>query len=214
MSAFDDLLAEIADEQALMTKAQSLDDDGGDDDDADIAAMADGDADDDGIDDNEDDDPDLDGDDEAPMGKSFAVQLPDGTKAEAYDGTALVKSLLMQQQQIQSQSQEALTGVLSMLKSMRTTVSSQQAEIKALRKSLERIGEQGRGRKSKLTVHEPPRVAEGEPEPTEIAGTIMSKANAAFASGRINGRDLNTIDVALRRHEAPPSALLTKIMAQ
>lgn len=214
MSAFDDLLAEIADEQALMMKAQAPADDGGDDDDETIAAMADGDADDDGVDDNDDDDTGLDDEDEdAPMGKSFGVQLADGTKVEAYDGTQLVKSLLAQQQQMQTKSEEALTGVVGMLKSMRTLVVEQQKEIKALRKSLERIGEQGRGRKSKLTVHEPPRVAEGEPDAGEIAGTIMSKANAAFATGRINGRDLNTIDVALRRHEAPPQALLQKIMA-
>lgn len=214
MSAFDDLLAEIADEQALMMKAQAPADDGGDDDDETIAAMADGDADDDGVDDNDDDDTGLDDEDEdAPMGKSFGVQLADGTRVEAYDGTQLVKSLLAQQQQIQAQSKEALSGVVGMLKSMRTLVVEQQKEIKALRKSLERIGEQGRGRKSKLTVHEPPRVAEGEPDTGEIAGTIMSKANAAFATGRINGRDLNTIDVALRRHEAPPQALLQKIMA-
>lgn len=214
MSAFDDLLAEIADEQALMMKAQAPADDGGDDDDETIAAMADGDADDDGVDDSDDDDTGLDDEDEdAPMGKSFGVQLADGTRVEAYDGTQLVKSLLAQQQQIQAQSKEALSGVVGMLKSMRTLVVEQQKEIKALRKSLERIGEQGRGRKSKLTVHEPPRVAEGEPDTGEIAGTIMSKANAAFATGRINGRDLNTIDVALRRHEAPPQALLQKIMA-
>jgi hypothetical protein len=211
MSAFDDLLAEIADEQDLMTKAQSLEDDGGDDDDADIAAMADGDADDDGVDDIDDDDTGL--GDEEPMGKSFSVRLGDGTHVEAYDGTALVKSLLAQQQQIQSKSEEALTGVVGMLKSMRTLITAQQAEIKTLRKSVDRLGEQGRGRKSKLTVHEPPRVTEGEPDRGEIAGTIMSKANAAFASGRINGRDLNTIDVALRRNEAPPQPLLQKIMA-
>lgn len=213
MSAFDDLLAEIADEQQQMLKAQAPAEDGGDDDDEAIAAMADGDADDDDVPDNEDDDPDLGDEDEAPMGKSFGVQLADGTRVEAYDGTQLVKSLLAQQQQIQTQSKEALTGVVAMLKSMRTLVTEQQTEIKALRKSLERIGEQGRGRKSKLTVHEPPRVAEAEPEAGEIAGTIMAKANSAFAAGTINGRDLNTIDVALRRHEAPPHALLQKIMA-
>jgi hypothetical protein len=211
MSAFDELLAELKAEESLMAKAQTLaDDTEGDDDDENIAAMADGDEDDDGIDDGEDEDTDL--DDEEPLGKSFGVTLPTGQKVEAYDGTALVKSLFAQQQATEEKTQELFGSVVSMLKAMRVQHAQ---EIKALRKSLEAIGEQGRGRKSKVTIHEPPRsAATAETNPAEIASTIMSKANSAFSANKITGRELNTIDVSLRKGIAPSQDLLNKIMAQ
>lgn len=208
MSAYQTLLEELAAEERLLAKAMG----GDDDDDANIAAMADGDQDDDGVSDADDDETDDDDEDEdAPMAKSLTLTLPNGQRVEAYDGTALVKSLQAEVAQLQHDNGEVMEQMGSLIKSLVGTVKQQSRELKSLRKSLLQLGAQGAGRRAKLTIHDRGAEPTGEIDPSDVRDQVMAKAMSAFDHGKITGLELNTIDVALRRGQIPDQSILAKI---
>ncbi len=193
MSDFQALLQEMAEDEQRLQKALENED-------GELQDLAD----------DEEDELDEDDDDE-PMGKSLNVTLENGETVHAIDGTALVKSLMTKQEQASENIGVLAEKTVGMLKALSSTIDKQNAKIESLQKSLTDLGAQGRGRKSKVTIHdrqsEPTAASSGDP-----GEDIMSKAMAAFDAGKITGIELNTIDVGLRSRQAPSADLLAKII--
>jgi len=209
MSAFDDLLQQMADEELVLAKALEAKPDADDDGDGKIADMADDEDDDgepDGDEDGEDDDDDGDG-----MMKSLEVTLPDGRVVEALDGTSLVKSLVAKNEDLTANVTSLAGQTVTLLKSMSATVTKQAAQIADLQKSLSKLSATGTGRRSKVAVHDRQSDPIGELPEGNAGEQIMAKAMKAFDAGRITGIELNTVDVSLRTNQVPPTDLLKKI---
>lgn len=144
------------------------------------------------------------------LGKSFEVTGENGEKHEAFDATALIKSLIDRQGTAEETLAKALTGF--------TGVIQKQGEmIKSLHEQVRAISSQGRGRKTVLTVAEKPDVgatmaksqdAESGMTPSEF----FAKANTAFDEGRISGKDLNVISVCLRSNHPVDADLIQRVV--
>lgn len=180
-------------------------------DDDDIKAAADGDADDDGEfdgDDATDDHDDHDGDEM--LGKSFTVTLADGSQVEAYDGQAAFQNLQDQVSALRDETGQALAQIAQALGQSTNLIKSLRTDNQSLKSQLTAIGQQGRGRKSALLVHE---AVTGEAAKPAAAGPhdIMAKALDAQRAGRISGTDVARIDAYLGRGAMPPESLLAQI---
>ena len=218
-SNFATLLDEMAQQEQIMAKAMK----GDDDDDKDIAALADNDADDDGVPDAKDDET---FDDDAPeeeappkkgkgkpLTKSVNITLADGSEVEAFDGTVLVKSMQAEVAALQQGSNEVMGTAVNLLKSFGAALREQRQEITALKKSLHTLSASGTGRRSATQVTITDRGAEptGAPNPEDIKASVMAKAINAFDAHKINGLELTTIEVALRKGQIPDQSILAKI---
>lgn len=202
-------MRELLDELETLAKAQGAPAEASDDDDAAIhQAAGDGD---------EDDDPEKkDGEDEdkddAMFGKSMTAVI-DGEERDVVDGTALVKALIATQESQGEAMTKALADTVSLLKSQGAMLKAQADEIALLKADMQRIGSQGAGRKSALSVHDKPGVSGAAQEGETIGtGQLMAKAHDAFAAGRINGRELAIADVCVRQNVAIDAGLLGKII--
>lgn len=190
MSDFQALLQEMAEDEMRLQKAL-------DEDDGNLQAMDD------------DEDEDDDDEDDEPMGKSLNVTLENGETVRAIDGTALVKSLVAKQETASRNVESLAKQTVTLIKSLASTIDRQNDKIESLQKSLQTLGAQGQGRKSKLSIHD--RQPEGGAG-VDPGQDIMQKAMDAFDAGRITGIEMNAVDVALRQRKAPPADLLAKIV--
>jgi len=214
MSQFDKLLGELntlTAEQADMTKALPADDGK---DDAKIQAAAEDGGGEEGAQDGADED---EGDENnEPMGKSLGeVTLPDGTKAEAVDGTELVKSLIEQIGEIKTGAEATETKMAKALEGAVGLIKSQGEMIKSLTESVKKLSNEGRGRKTVLTVTEKPAAETMAKSDSQgmTAEEFMVKSNAAFDARQISGKELTVIDVSLRTGVAIEPALIQKVLA-
>lgn len=193
MNEFEQLLAEL---DTLAKAGPVGNDEGGDDkriqQAADDSEHAEPDGDEDGeYDDGDEDNEDEDEDEDETLGKSLSVTLPDGTKAEAYDGTMLVKSLIERHDQHRDLMLKSLQGAVLAITRLNKTVERLQGQVAKLSKS-------GSGRRSTLVLRDKEidgHLAKAMPEQSDI----MTKANSAFSDGRISAVQLNTLDIAHRR---------------
>lgn len=200
-------MQELLDELETLAKAQGAPAGPSDDDDAAIRQAA-GDGD-------EDDDPekkDGEGEDDAMFGKSMTAVI-DGEERAVVDGTELVKALIATQESQGEAMTKALADTVGLLKSQGAMLKAQADEIALLKADMQRLGAQGVGRKSALSVHDKPG-AVGAAQEGETIGTeqLMAKAHDAFAAGRINGRELAIADVCVRQNVAIDAGLLGKII--
>lgn len=208
MSQFDQLLAElqsISTEQETMVKALPAKD--GEDDQAIQAAAAEGGDDDD---DNEDDENLVDGEGEAappPMTKSVTAMI-DGEQVEAVDATELLKSLVQRVDASESVVAKALEMTLGTFKAQNTLIKSLQAEVK-------RLGGQGAGRKAVISITEKPAVGQPAAQPADglSPADFMAKAHAAFAGGKLSGKELTVADVSIRMGTPVPSEIIAKALS-
>lgn len=211
--SFDKLMAELAQattDQETLSKALPADD--GKDDDKIQAAADDGaNAD---ADDKSGDGGSAKDKDDKPMAKSFEVTMPDGTKVQAEDGTELVKSLTARLDKSEGEMVKALHGVLSLVKGQAEMIKSQGDLINSLNERLGKVAGEGRGRKAVVTVTEKKDAAEPLAKSGAMnADEFMAKANSAFGSGKITGKELTVIDVSLRQGAAIDGALIQKVVA-
>ena len=193
MSQFDELLAQLqAAEEEQTTLAKSLPAEDGEDDETIQAAAAEGD--DDADNENPEDHDEPDGDEgNKPMTKSVTAMV-DGEEVEAIDATDLIKSLNVR---VGAQEQVLAKALASTL----NTIKAQVDMIKSMRDQVTKLAGQGKGRKTVLSVVEKPAAGEQTMVKSQdgmTAGDFMAKANAAFAAGKLTGKELTTIDVALR----------------
>lgn len=203
MSDFQALLEEMAGEEERLQKALE----GNADDDAEIEDAAEPDGDEDA-----DDDDDEYADDDEPMGKSLNVTLENGAQVRAIDGTEMVKSLIAKQEEAATNVESLAEKTVSLLKSMAGTLERQNDKIATLEKSLHDLGSKGRGRRSKVVIHDRQGADVTEAAAADPAQDVMAKALSAFDDKKITGVELNTIDYSLRHHQTPPADLLAKIV--
>lgn len=215
MSQYKELLDQLnAEAEEQTTLAKSLPAAEGEDDEAILAAAAEGEI----LEDEDLNEEDLDEEelDEEELDKEIAQLTKsmniDGEEVEVVDAEALIKSLHDLTGRVGEQEEaltKALTSTLGMVK--------QQGEmIKSLNARLNKVSRQGTGRKSVLTVHERPGMGEAltKSQPDQMTGgDLLAKAQAAFAAGKINGLELTTIDVSLRQNEQIDQTLLVKALS-
>ena len=176
-----------------------------DPDDKKIAAAADSDQDGDGKTDGDDDlaeMDDKDDDEDEIFGKSFAVTTESGETIEAYDGTALMKAF----EQRLAALEEAHEAREQHIEQAEAVIHKQAELIKSMHGDLAKLKEQGRGRKSALTVHDKPASVPAAPVKPAPA-TVLAKAMSAQQAGKMTGSDVACIESYLSRGLALPADL-------
>lgn len=208
MSQFDELLAQLKSaEEEQNTLAKALPAEDGEDDEAIQAAAAESDTDADN-ENPEDGHEEPDGD-EKPMAKSI-VAMVDGKEVEALDATELLKSLdarLGTQEAILAKALESTIG----------TIKAQGEVIKSLQAQVTKLGGQGKGRKTVLSVIEKPAAGDQTLAKSQQDGLtpqeFLAKADAAFKAGKMSGLEYTTADVAIRSGTPVPAGIIAKALA-
>lgn len=143
-----------------------------------------------------------------PMGKSFAFTLDDGSVVEALDGTAMVKALMDRVENTEGVVAKALGQAIDLIGKQGEMIKSMQGDIK-------KLSGEGRGRKAVLSVAEKSTPGEAmvkSEQPGLSKQEFFAKANAAFDSGRITGKELTVIDVSLRSGSEIDQGLVSKVV--
>lgn len=151
------------------------------------------------------------------MAKSFEVVLPNGEKAEAIDGTAMVKALNERMDTSEGQVLKALEGATTLLKGQAEMIKSLSATVAKQGEMLKAIGGEGRGRKATLVLNE----KTGADGKTGVDGKgdgmtgdeLMSKAMSAQRAGAIQAKDVSMLENYLNRGTTPPEQLVARIIA-
>lgn len=200
MNNFDELLTELD----VLAKAQSCDDKGGAakiKKAAEDGAAAGGDAGEGGEGEGGEDDQ---------FGKAFEVTLEDGTKTQAFDGTAMLKALHDENAALHAtvtdqgeQLQKALefgAGLLGQLKVQGELIKSLQADVV-------KLGNSGTGRRAMVNMHEKPATTGAQQQqPTKPArGDVMAKALSLLSAGSITGSDVARIEANFDRFGTIPA---------
>lgn len=213
--SFEKLLEEL---DAIQTLAKSDPVDADDGDDAGIAeAAAEGEDGDEGYaepDGDEGIEGEGDGDGDEGMAKSFSLKLEDGTEVDAIDGTELVKSLIDRFDAQEDTLSKALGGIVDLIKSNTETMRSQAALIKSLQGDVKRLGGEGRGRKTVVSVAEKPvaeTLAKSEPEGMN-ANEFMAKALSAQQAGKITGLDVSVAETSLNKGLPVPTSIVRRVL--
>jgi len=146
-----------------------------------------------------------------PFGKSMTLTDADGNAVEAVDATELVKSLNEQVGALTAGIEGDRAALTKSIETLTSIATKQQEMIKSLRADMAAFSNQGRGRKS---VTEPNVDLQKGGEAPLNASTLMAKANAAYDAGRINGKELTVVDVALRYGHDIDQSITNRIMAR
>ena len=151
-----------------------------------------------------------------PLVKSLTVTI-NGQEVQAEDGTALVKALIGRIDDTEDVIAKALSATIGIVKKQGEVVTRQAEIIKSLQGDVQKIGNQGNGRKTLLNIHDnaSATLAKSENAGQIDGSTFMVKATAAFDAGKITGKDLTFIDVALRNNQAREidQSLVAKVLA-
>ena len=158
------------------------------------------------------------------MGKSFTVTLEDGTELEAVEGTELMKSLMLKVNDNRDSMEKALGLAVTNLKSLgekftrqSTVLKSQGDLIKSLQENIERIGGQGKGRKTVVSVHEKrsPEELKKSDETEQGLGRqeFMAKALSAQREGKVTGLELSQAESYLNRGLIIPESIVNKVLS-
>ena len=149
-----------------------------------------------------------------PFGKSFEVQLPDGTKTEAYDGTVMLKALHAENGALRAEiggAHKALGATLGVIKVLQGQLAQQGEMMKALTADMKALGSQGSGRRAMLSVHDKPATTAGAPAAgTARPSDVMAKAMVLFAEGKMEGQDLRRIEAHQGRGLLAPADVLSR----
>lgn len=154
-----------------------------------------------------------------PMAKSleFEVTLPDGTKVQAMDGAALLKSLQDDMGAMSTEVSQVLSGVVGLVKAQATALNGQTALIKSLQDDVARLGAGGQGRKAVLTMMDKPAgatLAKANPDEPEgmTAEDFMAKSMTALGDGRITALDVSKIESSINRGLKIPDELVSAVV--
>jgi hypothetical protein len=150
------------------------------------------------------------------MAKSFKLKLDDGTEVEATDGTEMLKALEQRIDKGEETIAKALGAALGLIK-------SQSDMIKSLNEKVAKLSNEGRGRKTVISIQEKNGNAGGAGGEAGSGGEgagggikveeFMAKAQNAFDSKKISGLELTTIDVCLRTKQPIDQKLISKVVA-
>jgi hypothetical protein len=223
--SFEKLLAELdglATEAETMRKA--LPADGKDDDEIRAAAGEGGDADGDENDDENDEGDEGEGaaakgqdkagkDTAPPFGKSMTLVNEAGENVEAYDGTELVKSLMVDVAGLQEKFGASESVMAKALEGTLGLVKTQGELIKSLSAQVSKLSSSGRGRQAVLTVSEKPAAgALAKSVPAGMSGQeVLAKALTAQRAGKITGLEVSRLENAINAGMAPQAEILSRI---
>lgn len=209
MSQFDELLAQLnAEQEEQSTLAKALPADDGEDDEA-IQAAADEDAEGDKNPEDEEDEG-AEEDDDAPLVKS-TILTAEGEEFEVVDAEALVKSL----HDVQGRVTEVESVLAKGLETAIGMIKTQGELIKSLQGQIKKLGSQGVGRKTVLSVTEKPSVdtlAKSQQEEGLTKEQFLAKSEAAWQAGAITGIEYTAVDVALRSGQKLDPSLINRII--
>lgn len=142
--------------------------------------------------------PDEGEDEDEVMGKSIYARMPDGTMREAYDGTEMVKALLMSSEAHSASLAKSIAATTNAVRELHKSMRSQWNEIKKLRDDIARIGGEGRGRKTVLNVHAQPQPVDPGNQQSGLRGeALMAKAQQLCAAGILTPHDVATLDLCV-----------------
>lgn len=162
-----------------------------------------------------------DGDDDKSMTKSLTVTLADGTKMEAEDGTELVKSLIARIDASDERATEtegvmakALGVAVDLIKSQAVQLAETNKLVKSLQTKVGELSNEGRGRKTTVSVHEPKSTTMTKSEPEGIDGKeFMAKAMDKMSAGKLSGLDISTAEACLNRGQPVPEHIVARVMS-
>ncbi len=154
-----------------------------------------------------------DGDGDDVLGKSFKVQLEDGTTADAFDATAMLKAMGLRIDGVGSQLMKGMTAITSLVKAQGDTIKSQGALIKSLQGELSKIGGQGRGRQATVAVVGTTANTDGGGKAAMTKDEILTKALALSGKGLMTSLDVSRVQSHLNNGLALPADLATAISA-
>lgn len=161
------------------------------------------------------------GEDGKAMTKSLKVTLADGTEVEAEDGTALVKSLIDRLDESEAKTTEtngvmakAMGVAVDLIKSQGKQIAAMGKLVKSLQTNLAEISNEGRGRKTTVSVHETPAgtMAKSQPDGMDEK-EFMAKAMTAMQAGKISGYDISTAEACLNRGQAIPEHIVARVIS-
>ncbi len=156
---------------------------------------------------------DDDDDDDDKFGKSFSLQLEDGTQIDAVDGTALGKALMTRVGNVEGE----LAKWLKFGESAMGIIKKQGDLIKSMGEQIKKLGGEGRGRKAVVSVTEKPApggAAMAKSEPQGISGhEFMAKAIGAMNEGKLTAGDVALAEGYLNRGLAVPEHIVKSVFA-
>ena len=204
--SFEKLLGELEELQSMHKSEPANEDKNGDEDDKKIAEAAESNdeenydepADEKSEDKNEDDDS---------MGKSFSFQLDSGETVDAIDGTELIKSLM-------SKIDDQEVSVKKIIGTTLDLIKSQGEQISALKTEITKLGSEGRGRKTVVSIAEKPTTGTMEKsEPAGLSGEeFMTKALAAQVAGRLTALDVSIAEASLLKGLPVRADIVNKVL--
>jgi hypothetical protein len=220
MSEFEKLIGELEAEQEQLAKSMSAEAEGGDagagegaevegDEDGDAGAGGEGA---DGGEGDEDGDAGAGEEEDGYMGKAFDVTLPNGDKMKAYDGSRAVAVLLEQNERL-AKAQAATTKLLKSLgaqnKKLVEQVKSANDKADELKKSLDAIGDQGRGRRSAVVIMPNKENGDGEGlQPREF----MAKAMSLYQEGKLTSDQITMAEAAIGSGRQVPESIVRAVV--
>lgn len=154
-------------------------------------------------------DADADAGDEAGMAKSMLVTMPDGTEREAFDGEALVKSLIGQNKALHS----ANAVLVSNQDKTMTLIKSLVATVGELKKSINALGDQGRGRKAVVAVAGADASAASTADKGLDRDVFMTKCMTLQAQGKLTGLDISMVEASFNNRMPPPDRIAKVVNA-
>ncbi len=150
-------------------------------------------------------------DDSEPMAKSLDI---DGENYQIVDAEPLLKALGDRMTETEITLAKALQSTVAALK-------DQSELIKSLQLQVNKLGSQGAGRKTVLTVLEKPATVPSTPAETLAksqsqegitTGEFFAKAESLFESKKLTGMELTTISVSLREKQPIDQKLISKVL--
>lgn len=147
-------------------------------------------------------------DDSGEMKKSFVFKTDDGEEIEAVDGTELVKSLVARMDESESKLGQTLTAAVELIK-------SQGEMIKSLNEKVVKLGGEGRGRKTVVSVVEKSATLAkgnlGEGEESITPQNLLVKAMDAQRAGRLVATDVAIVEGCVNRGIEVPQHIVARI---
>jgi hypothetical protein len=146
----------------------------------------------------------------APLAKAMRVQGADGEEFDAFDAEELVKAMgdLSAGQRTHADQLEVLvkgmTAAVTTIRAMGAKIQEQGALLKSL-------GDQGRGRRSNVILHEKPGAAGSMGGAKPSRETILAKSMDALAAKKISAVDVSAIEATLNKGEALNPQILAAI---
>lgn len=158
--------------------------------------------------------------DKETFGKAFEVTLADGSKAEAFDGTAMLKALHTEHEVLQAAFEDRQGDILKAfdiavgtIRTLQTQVAQQDTLIKALTTKVNAVSSTGVGRRTMLTIAEKlaPSAGingDGGRASGPSADDVMAKAKFLVREGKFDAGQLPRLEAHHLRGMLGPDDLM------